>query len=208
MILQKVGLFAALGLIASCGAAMAMAPAQAKPGYEAGGELGVSLTSGTKIAGAADLDYGIKTNLLQSTYSDLFVDFLSVGRNVGPFNLRGNLLTAGIRQPLPVGGTTPISVEGGLSYLNTSVDGGGSSSNTSGFIGGRATFAQSGQIGLNVMGRYHFESGGFYQVGAGIFGPFGKGTGTFYQIDYYHIGGTGGANTDTILVGLRFGGKG
>ncbi|HET6385971.1 MAG TPA: hypothetical protein VFJ58_21475 [Armatimonadota bacterium] len=202
---RQVSVLATLAMFASCASAFAMQPAQAKAGLEYGGEIGAGIGHGTKFAGAADVDYGFRTNFLQSPYTEGVVDFLSTARNIGPFSLRENLLTVGVRQPLPLGGTTPISIEGGLSNLGLSD--GGSTNDTSGFIGGRATFAQGGTVGITAMGRYHFEDGGFYQVGAGLTGPLGHGSGAYYQADYYHIGGTGGANTDTIMVGVRFSGK-
>jgi hypothetical protein len=210
MALRSNCLILSVGLsLVACGAAMAMQPAATKPGYEAGAGLGATFTQGTRIAGEADVDAGFKTNIMGQAYTDGVIDFLSVGRAVnvpgGPVDIRASILTAGVRQPLDISGSIPIAVEGGLSYLNVT-NGGGSS--TSGFIGGRATWAQGSAVGITGMFRYHFESGGFWQAGAGLSGPLGKGTGLYYQADYYHTGGGGlGSETDTILVGARISGN-
>jgi hypothetical protein len=190
--------------LASCAPALAMQPAEAKPGYQAGGEIGLNFNNGSTIAGAADLNYGLKTNLLQSTYTAGVIDFLSTGRKVGGDTLRFNLLTVGIRQPLPLAGSTPISIEGGLSHLD--VSGAGSTSKTSGFVGGRATLSQGSSVSVIGMGRYHFEGNGFWQAGGGIVGPLGHSSGLTYQVDYYHTGGQAGINTDTLLFGIRISG--
>ena len=168
--------------------AFAMPIASGDPGYQAGAELGANLDNGVRFAGAADFNTGLKTNFAGIKYTTLFADFLSGG---GDWS--ANLWTVGLRQQLPLGGAVPIAVEGGLSYLN----------NAGGFVGSRATFFQSGKSAISGMVRYHFEDGGFWQLGAGYTAPVGKSTGLFYQADYYHLTGL---NSDTIMLGVRWSG--
>jgi hypothetical protein len=211
MEIRKLSLTAVLAVsaaLASSAAAFAMQPASVGEGYSAGAEIGASVSNGTQVAAAGDFTYGIRTNLLRTAYTGLVADVLTTARNVGGVgSVRETLWSVGARQVLPTGGTVPIAVEGGFSNFSLSKGGG---STSGGFVGGRATFGQGGATAplISAMFRWHFQGGGFYQAGAGVAAPIGKGSGLYYQADYYHLGSTGGLDSDTVLIGVRFtGGK-
>ncbi|HET6382489.1 MAG TPA: hypothetical protein VFJ58_03780 [Armatimonadota bacterium] len=221
MRIQASGVLVALSVSAVLAAAIpagAMPPAQTAAGYQTGVSLGVSFDRGTKLAGAGDIGIGIRTDLLNRPYTEIVADALSVGTvqdvpPTGNVDLRGTIITLGVRQPVPIPGPVPFSLEGGLSYLDSRASGSfGTITNNpvGGFFGARASLAHLSAMAFNGMVRYHTESGGFYQVGAGFSGPL-PGFDLNYEIDYYHTGGGDflGFNnqSDTILAGARFSGN-
>ena len=188
-------------LAATCVPALAMQPAGTQGGYQVGAEIGANLTDTLRFGAAADVNVGFKTNWFGQAHTDAVADVLTTSK----YDTNQWIATAGIRQPLPISGSIPISVEGGLSYVYFS---NGSSASTAGpFLGARATFGQSGAMGITAMGRYHFENGGFYQLGAGVAGPLMHGTGLYYQADYYRLGGSGILQSDVIMAGVRWSGR-
>ncbi|MDQ2732337.1 MAG: hypothetical protein M3Y56_11805 [Armatimonadota bacterium] len=210
MVLRKVGLLAALSVSATLmagAAAFAMPGAATGPGYTAGAEIGAAVSHGVTFAAAGDINYGLNLKLLNQPYTDVFADVLYTGRKFGGTTVNTTAIGVGLRQPIPIGGSIPISVEGG--FTNISVNQGFGSS-SSGFIGGRASFAQTSSGQITVMGRYMFTSPSAYQLGVGYSGVVGKGSGLTYQADYYHLGFNGGVglDSDSILVGVRFSGTG
>ena len=222
---RHVGTVVTMGmLLASCGAAAAMQPAGTQGGFQAGAEVGGNVAGRLRFGAGADVDLGFHTNLLGQGYTDGVVDVLTTGKfdtdqwavRVGgrqAIPLSGSMnfethmwvVTAGIRQPLPISRSIPISVEGGLSYLH--VSDGATVSATGPFLGARATFGKGSTRGLTAMARYHFENGGFYQLGGGISGPVPRRKGLSYQVDIYHLGGPGIPQSDVIMFGIRWGGK-
>lgn len=210
MALRKIGLLTVLSVSATLmagAAAFAMPGAATGPGFTAGAELGASVSHGTTFAAAGDINYGLNLKLLNQPYTDVFADVLYAGRKFGGTTINTTALGVGVRQPIPIGGSIPISIEGGFSNISVNQ---GLGSSSGGFIGARASLAQSSNGQFTVMGRYMFLSSSAYQLGVGYTGKVGKGSGLTYQADYYHLGftGGGGLDSDSLLVGVRFSGGG